>query len=497
VVITAPPGETNRLFIVEQDGRVAVITNLLTPTRTVCGVDAVIVQDPAVAILAAHVCPDLRVHASTQMTISSPSGMEFAKYLGVKRVVLPRELTLSEVQELRSNTDLELEVFVHGALCVSYSGQCLTSEVWGQRSANPPQCAQSCRMPYSLVVDGEVRDLGDVRYLLSPKDQAALQAIPHLLEMGINSLKIEGRQKSAHYVATAVRTYRTWVDFLSAGGSPTQGPEVLAESVQRMGLAYTRGFSDGFLNGVDHQDLVEGRFPKHRGFLLGMVTEVAGKTVWVKRAERTSANETGFPILQTAPTPIAGMGVVFDQGNPESKEEPGGRIFQVEDSANGFALKFGIPGPDLSRVRVGDRVWLSGDHHDQAATDRLIRLPEPSGRIGIDVVVSGNQGSPLQVTAQAGFVRATVCSPRVLEIANHSGLDKDLLVSKLLALGGTPFRMKSLDRTALDDGLFLPVAELKALRRELVAELRSQVERGPARSIAAEEAVKHILAEVR
>lgn len=161
------------------------------------GVDALIVQDPAVALLARALCPALEVHASTQMTVSSAEGARFARSLGATRIVVPRELSLAEIARLRAETELELEVFIHGALCVSWSGQCLTSQAWGGRSANRGECAQSCRMPYELVVDGARRDLGDVRYLLSPKDLAGLRAVEELAALGVHGLKIEGRQKNA------------------------------------------------------------------------------------------------------------------------------------------------------------------------------------------------------------------------------------------------------------------------------------------------------------
>ena len=181
------------------------------------GVDALIVQDPAVCLLARAICPELELHASTQMTIAEPAAAPFATDLGVTRIVVPRELSVAEIRRFAAGTDAELEVFVHGALCVSWSGQCLTSEAWGGRSANRGQCAQSCRMPYELVVDGTLRPLGDVRYLLSPKDLAGARAVPELLDVGVHGLKIEGRQKGAQYVATATGGYRRWVDGLADG----------------------------------------------------------------------------------------------------------------------------------------------------------------------------------------------------------------------------------------------------------------------------------------
>ena len=191
------------------------------------GVDAVIVQDLGVAALARKLGLRLAVHASTQMTITSPAGLRLARQLGIQRVVLARELSLAELAAFRAELgDVELEVFVHGALCVAYSGQCLTSEALGQRSANRGECASACRLPYTLVVDGAVRDLGDRRYLLSPQDLAAVAEIPELLRRGVTAFKIEGRLKSPEYVAATTQVYRKAIDAAVAewDGSAMLGP---------------------------------------------------------------------------------------------------------------------------------------------------------------------------------------------------------------------------------------------------------------------------------
>src|SRR6185437_12559802 len=156
------------------------------------GVDAVIVQDLGLARLIKAMVPTLHVHGSTQMTLTEPRGIEFVKQLGVERVVLARELSIEDIGRIKAGTNVELEVFIHGALCVAYSGQCLTSESLGGRSANRGQCAQACRLPYDLIVDGKQKDLGDKAYLLSPQDLAAYDLIDELAAAGVTSLKIEG-----------------------------------------------------------------------------------------------------------------------------------------------------------------------------------------------------------------------------------------------------------------------------------------------------------------
>ena len=176
------------------------------------GADAIIVQDPAILKLARRIAPELELHASTQMSITDAAGVEFARSLGASRVNLARELSLAEIAAIRRATDCELEIFVHGALCVAYSGQCFSSEAWGGRSANRGQCAQACRLPYELIVDGRTQPLGDARYLLSPGDLCTLDHIPQIMELGLASLKIEGRYKDAEYVALTTRAYRQAVD---------------------------------------------------------------------------------------------------------------------------------------------------------------------------------------------------------------------------------------------------------------------------------------------
>src|SRR6266704_2849071 len=198
-------------------------------TTIAAGVDAAIVQDVGICRLLRALSPDFPIHVSTQMTITSSAGVEFARELGCNLVVLARECSLKEIERIRGAvaslltpdtcpSPLPLEVFVHGALCVAYSGQCLTSEALGGRSANRGECAQACRMPYELISDGRLVPLGDRRYLLSPQDLAGLEVLPDLIRAGVASLKIEGRLKTPEYVANITRVYRQALDRILSGG---------------------------------------------------------------------------------------------------------------------------------------------------------------------------------------------------------------------------------------------------------------------------------------
>ncbi len=428
----------------------------------VAGIDALIVQDPAVALLARATCPTLEVHASTQMTVSSPEAAAFCEALGITRVVVPRELSVEEIGRFAAGTRLELEVFVHGALCMSWSGQCLTSEAWGGRSANRGQCAQACRLPYDLVVDDEIKDLGDVRYLLSPKDLSGLTAVPELARLGVHGLKIEGRQKGPLYVGSATLAYRRAVDALGTAFNPAQDLENLA-------LGYSRGLSPGFLRGVDHQSLVEGRFPEHRGVYLGRVLRVDGSDVVVRREARPG------DLAPRTLTVTPGMGVVFDQGRPH-ENEPGGPVFRVEEGSD-LRLGFGRPGPDLGAVHVGDRVFVTSDPGLAKRVDAQKRDAGSLRRsLPLELSVSGAAGAPLVVKARCRGHRAQAVSSTRLAPAASRGLDDHVLREKLGALGETRFDLASLDTTGLGEGLHLPVSELKVLRRAVVDSLTAALE---------------------
>jgi putative protease len=453
------------------------------------GVDALIVQDPGLALLAKAICPELELHASTQMTISSPEGATFAKGLGISRVVVPRELSVKEIRTFAEGTDLELEAFIMGALCVSWSGQCLSSEAWGGRSANRGKCAQACRLPYELIVDGQLRPLGEVSYLLSPQDLAGFRAVEELLEIGVHTLKIEGRQKGPDYVHHAVSSMRRWVDSVRTG---TQDQKRLSEDLRDLTIVYSRGFGDGFLAGSDHQSLVDGRTPRHRGLFLGTVVDVVNHRVIVDPTPLAPPPARGQVCSPLPPLggdaeaatgaalaeliPVAGMGVVFSQGDEQEKEQ-GGPIFRVDRSLGDWALSFGKPGPDLRKVRKGARVYVTSD-------PRLTvkRVTTPHCRLPLALEVSGAEGQPLRVRASVHGHQAESESSVALQPSQKRELTREVLEENLGALGGTPFHLASM-QLELPSGLFLPLANLRDIRRDLVEQLEPWILEGPGRRV--------------
>ena len=318
---------------------------------TVAGVDAVIIQDLGLARLIRAITPDLEIHASTQMSITSEEGIRLAAELGCSRVILARELSLDEIKRIRAQARLPVEVFVHGALCVAYSGQCLTSEALGGRSANRGECAQACRMPYEIVCDGQLVDLGKTQYLLSPQDLAAYDLIPRLIELGVASLKIEGRLKSPEYVANITQHYRQAIDAAWAGQPVAFTPR----DVEEMELSFSRGFSHGFLDGNNHKVLVRGDYAKKRGIFLGCVDSVC----------------TAGVLISCSTTVKPGDGLVFDGDETSGVPEQGGRIYEVLLAKSGrVELRFGRTAIDLERLQPGQGVWKTDDPE---LTDRLRR----------------------------------------------------------------------------------------------------------------------------
>lgn len=369
------------------------------------GVSALIVQDLAVAQLARELAPGLAVHASTQMSVTDgPGAVHAVRAAHAETVVVGRELSLAEVGAVRArldaagHADVALEVFVHGALCVSYSGQCFSSEAWGGRSANRGQCAQACRMPYGLLVDGSLSgfvdhsELEQGDYLLSPQDLAGLELVPQLIAAGAGTLKIEGRLKGPEYVYATTRAYRQAVDaaWAALGAAADRGAAErsvtldewtpsraeLAQLFARAQDEHNDGLSPGFLAGPRHQALVRGRTPGHRGVLVGTVSHArpqradAAAEREAGRAAGGAGAWEGLKVVAVLHQPLAtGDGIVFDDPSRYERQqggqqgggaaggsgggELGGSVLAVQDVATGAAVP-----PEEQRAGVAYRVVL-------------------------------------------------------------------------------------------------------------------------------------------
>ncbi|GAB2719300.1 U32 family peptidase [Paenibacillus thermoaerophilus] len=430
------------------------------------GVDAVIVQDLGLVKLIREISPDFPIHGSTQMTITSPEAVEFTKPFDIERVVLGRENNLKQIKMIGDQAKLPMEVFVHGALCVSYSGQCLTSEMWGGRSANRGECAQACRLPYDLIVDGHHKPMGDVAYLLSPKDLAAIELVPELIEAGVTSFKIEGRLKSPEYVANVVSKYRQAIDDYFAGRDPKRS----AADMRELQQSFSRGFTYGFLKGTNNKQLVDGTFPKSRGVFLGRVKQVLRDAVLC---------ELEAPLKR-------GDGIVFDAGDPTKKEE-GGRVYdlrrkgvKLEGEAEGGLIEI-VPGRndvDLSRVHVGDRIWKTSDPALDKRLRQTFETDKPYRTFPVRVHVTGKAGEPLAArwTDMQSGVSVRVETELPLAPAEKRPLGYELLAEQLGRLGGTVFRLEQLDVDLAGD-VIVPVRELNALRRRAVELLEAERQR--------------------
>jgi putative protease len=420
------------------------------------GVDAVIVQDLGLVRLIKRIAPTLPVHGSTQMTLTEPRGIAFVTALGVERVVLARELSLSDIRKVTAGTETPVEVFVHGALCVAYSGQCLTSEALGGRSANRGQCAQACRLPYEMIVDGSARALGDRAYLLSPQDLAAHDLIGDLIDAGAISFKIEGRLKGGPYVAATTQTYRKAID-----AKLEERPFALPRRDQlELAQTFSRGLTPGFLEGVNHQMLVRGRFPKSRGVRVGRVAGFARGAVRVELCEAL------------ADLVKAGDGLLFDVGTPEA-QEPAGRVWRASTRDGIAELTFEAGALDFARIPVGCDVYKTDDPALRKKLEQSYSQDKPARRVPLRATLTGTVGGPLALALSDGAHEARAEWPGPLEAARKQPTSADEVREQLSRLGDTPFELGEL-RCALPAGALVPRSVLNDLRRRAATDLAAR-----------------------
>lgn len=420
--------------------------------------DALIVQDLGLVRLIRQLAPDQVVHGSTQMTVTNDLAIDFLSDLKIKRFVLGRENSLSEIQLIKKATDRELEVFVHGALCVSYSGQCFTSESIGGRSANRGQCAQSCRFSYDLIVDGEKKDTLDRDYLVSPQDLCGIAEIPELMKIGVNSFKVEGRLKSPEYVASVADSYRQVID-QTLNDKPLQDQEIHLLK-NKMAVNYSRGFFSGWLHGVNHQKLVDGTFSAHRGALIGQVIEVL-PTSLVIRTDLEIDLKNGDGLLFASP-----------------EDEKGGFIFAVKKKApKTYQIEFSNT-LKIDETFLNSLVYLNHDKEQKKEIHKSYNDKNYLKRIPVTYYVTIELGKPLELTLTDGRHQVIVHSDSIIEAAQTRGVNEELITNELGALSATAFELDQVHfEWKTQTSVFISNKEVKHLRQkatEMLAQLRSE-----------------------
>ncbi len=392
------------------------------------GLDGVIVQDLGVMELILRHFPGLPVHASTQMTVTGPDSARLLKERGVTRVVTARELSLEETRAIIRETGLEVETFIHGAMCYSYSGQCLLSSLLGGRSGNRGRCAQPCRLPYETAA-------GDRGYLLSMKDMCALDLLPDLAEAGIASLKIEGRMKRPEYTAGVVSIYRKYLDQYLKNGR--RGYQVAEEDRRALMDLYNRGgFSAGYYHVHNGPEMMSMTRPNHQG----------------TRAARVTQGKDGKTRLE-ALEPLHRRDVL---------ESSDGRwkLTLASEVKEGAPLPLPAKGPSLKKNTV-----LYRTRCEELLSQLSDAYLERECKEKIKGHLSLSKGRPAILELSCGDVTVTVQSEQEIRPAQSSPAEEETVRAQLKKTGNTPFSFEELD-ISMEEQLFLPVRELKELRRQ-------------------------------
>jgi putative protease len=419
------------------------------------GIDAVIVQDIGLVTLIQQVYPELEIHGSTQMTVHDASGAAVIRDLGVERVVLARENTIDDIRAIHDAVpSLGLETFVHGALCISYSGQCYMSGMISERSANRGSCAQSCRKDYVLTDVATSGEL-DRGFLISAKDLGAYDHLAAIAEAGVGCLKVEGRKKKPEYVATVTKSYREFLDRVEQGD--TTPPTV--EEVQPLVQIFSRGFTGGMYGGRDGRGYVTRTQPDNRGTALGTVVGYERNELLI---DVSTSIEIGDGLGFEAPDSVGGPTTGF---SVEAIRTLSGR------GSNGLVRQAIVT---RSRIDAGWRVIRTSEAK-LLETARASYAALPAGirarKSRLDVRLFGAPGTPLKAVFSTDGESLTVRSEMTLSLASKRPLDATTVREQFGRLGDTPFVLGTVDVTALAAGLFLPQSEQNHLRQEAVEQL--------------------------
>lgn len=415
------------------------------------GLDGIIVQDLGFAKLLHELIPDLPLHASTQMGVYSIEQINILKELGFKRVVLARELSLSQIEEICQKTDVEIEVFVHGALCMSYSGQCMLSYFIGKRSANRGSCAQPCRMKYSLYSKSSKDPIYEGKYLLSKKDIFGIKYINKLKQIGVTSLKIEGRNKVPEYVAGVTSIYREYID------NKQDEEYVLVDKKDEKNLLQLfnrNGMSSGYLNGNEYKSGITDISPKNTGLYLGKVILQKDRYVKVLLEEDIDMHD-GIEIYSYKDV-ISNIVTCIKDSNFKllnSKVEKGNTVW-IGDISN--------------KVKIGSKVYRTSSKslNDEINKKFLLNNNQRKNKFNVLVVIEKNK----KIKAVVNKLNLSYSLDYIPDIAKNKCITSEDIIKAFSKTNDTAFEFDKID-TKIDDELFVPTSKLNELRRGIIDKL--------------------------
>jgi U32 family peptidase len=407
------------------------------------GVDALIVQDLGVIDLLTKRYPEVDIHASTQVNTLNIHQAKFLKSLGVKRIVMARETSLHLIKQIKKQVDIELEVFVHGALCVCYSGNCLMSSMLGGRSGNRGECAQPCRLPYTLLKDNAI--ISEQSYLLSTKDLMTLDYINQLIELGVDSIKIEGRMRKPEYVIQAVLSYRKAIDAYCLKQDINIDEELL-----NLKKVFNREFTKGYLFNETPNQINHNYRPNHMGVPLGVVLDYKDNKVTIKLISQLEVND-GYRILGNS-----------DYGDTVSRIIKGNEV--VKRALPGDIIKLDV----TEKIEKFAEVLKTKDSVLESSLEAYLNENYKSISLAGTVVAMKDEHMTLEISD--GINKVSVQSKEILTEALTKPVLKSQIVDQISKLGNTPFYFESL-HVKTDNLCFISIKDMNEMRREALEKL--------------------------
>ena len=402
-------------------------------------VDALIIQDIGMMDLIRKTYPNLELHASTQMHIHNKEGVKLVEKLGLKRAVLARETSINDIKEIKKETNIELEIFIHGALCISYSGQCLMSSLIGNRSGNRGTCAGSCRQKYNLISGG--KKVNKEEYLLSTKDLCGLEKVGELIDIGVDSLKIEGRMKSAEYVYMVTKIYRRAID------SYLENKKVIIDEddLNSLKTIFNREYTKGFLFNDKNENITNSYRPNHLGIEIGEVTNYKNNFINIKLNNNLNIND-GIRFTEND------YGFIVTSMFKNKK--------RINNACKGDIISI----PSCENINIKGKVVKTLDYSLNKSINNT--LTKNNRKVGITAKLKALIGQELELTITDNTNNIDI-KGNIVEKSQNQPISKERIITKLSQLGNTIYELTNID-IIMDDNIFIPIKELSDIKNKAV-----------------------------